>query len=131
MSDRRTCATGICQSICKTHVFDETFGVNRAFNAEVFVASPHAVAMEFNLFRERRSSHWVQGGGVSTGSGSDRVSTGATGSVKVRQFIALRIQHVLNRLRYTLLIPQIPHTPSFSPGRRIFKPNIDPDAFVS
>src|SRR5712692_3948347 len=38
---RRTCATGICQRICKAHVFDETFGVNSAFNAEVFVAAPH------------------------------------------------------------------------------------------
>jgi hypothetical protein len=49
----------------RVHVFDETFGVNRAFNAEVFVAPPHAVAMEFDLFGERRSSHWVNGGGVS------------------------------------------------------------------
>src|SRR5258708_35944108 len=65
MSERRTCATGICQRICKAHVFDETFGVNRAFNAEVFVAAPHAVAMEFDLFGERRNSHWVKGGGVS------------------------------------------------------------------
>jgi hypothetical protein len=63
MSERRTCATGICQRICKAHVFDETFGVNSAFNAEVFVAAPHAVAMEFDLFGERRSSHWVNGGG--------------------------------------------------------------------
>src|SRR6266536_3835276 len=55
---RWTCATGICQRICKAHVFDETFGVNSAFNAEVFVAAPHAVAMEFDLFGERRSSHW-------------------------------------------------------------------------
>src|SRR5438128_3972565 len=31
----------------------------------LFVAPPHAVAMEFNLFRERRSRHWVKGGGVS------------------------------------------------------------------
>src|SRR5712692_2081059 len=61
---RRTCATGICQRICKAHVFDEAFGVNSAFNAEVFVAAPHTVAMEFDLFRERRSSHWVKGGGV-------------------------------------------------------------------
>src|SRR6266446_9535911 len=62
---------------------------------------------------------------VGTGSDSDWVSVPravATGSVKVRQFIALRIQHVLNRLRYTSLIPQIPQTPSFSPWRRIFKP---------
>ena len=36
-----------------------------AFNAEVFVAAPHAVAMEFDLFGERRSGHWVKGGGVS------------------------------------------------------------------
>jgi hypothetical protein len=33
----------------------QAFGVNSAFNAEVFVAPPHAVAMEFDLFRERRS----------------------------------------------------------------------------
>src|SRR5437660_7901962 len=59
---RRTCATGICQRICKAHVFDETFGVNSAFNAEVLVAAPHAVAMEFDLFGERRSGHWVKGG---------------------------------------------------------------------
>jgi hypothetical protein len=43
----------------------QTFGVNSAFNAEVFVAAPHAVAMEFDLFGERRSSHWVKGGDVS------------------------------------------------------------------
>src|SRR2546422_9794924 len=60
---RRTCATGICQRICKAHVFDETFGLNSAFNAEVFVTAPHAVAMEFDLFGERRSSHWAKGGG--------------------------------------------------------------------
>jgi len=42
------------------HVFDETFAVNIAFNAEVFVAPPHAVAMEFDLFGERRSSHRVK-----------------------------------------------------------------------
>jgi len=40
----------------KAHVFDETFGVNSAFNAEVFVATPHAVTMEFDLFGERRSN---------------------------------------------------------------------------
>jgi len=28
------------------------FGVNSAFNAEVFAAAPHAVAMEFDLFGE-------------------------------------------------------------------------------
>src|ERR1700674_1364705 len=61
---RWTCATGICQRICKAHVFNETFRVNSAFNAEVFVAPPHAVAMEFDLFGESRSSHWVMGGGV-------------------------------------------------------------------
>src|SRR5467141_3780645 len=63
MSERWTGATGICQRICKAHVFDVTFGVNSAFNAEVFVAPPHAVAMEFDLFGERRSSHWVKDGG--------------------------------------------------------------------
>src|SRR2546427_662939 len=61
---RWTGATGIGQRICKAHVFDETFGVNSALNAEVFVAAPHAVAMEFDLFGERRSDHWVKGGGV-------------------------------------------------------------------
>ena len=50
MSERWTGATGICQRICKAHVFDETFGVNSAFNAELFVAPSHAVAMEFDLF---------------------------------------------------------------------------------
>src|SRR6266478_3949005 len=52
---RWTCATGICQRICKAHIFDETFGVNSAFNADVFVAAPQAVAMEFDLFEQRRS----------------------------------------------------------------------------
>src|SRR2546425_12246236 len=61
---RWTCATSICERICKAHVFDETFGVNSAFNAEVFVAPPHTVAMEFDLFGERRSSHLVKGGEV-------------------------------------------------------------------
>src|SRR5436190_21649988 len=49
----------------KAHVLDETFRVNSAFNAELFVTPPHPVAMEFNLFGERRSGHWVKGGGVS------------------------------------------------------------------
>src|SRR5438876_4542701 len=62
---RWTGTTSISQRICKAHVIDEAFGVNSAFNAEVFVAPPHAVAMEFDLFGERRSSHWVKGGGVS------------------------------------------------------------------
>src|SRR6266478_7641690 len=35
-------ATRICQRICKPHVLDETFGVKRAFNAEVFVAAPRS-----------------------------------------------------------------------------------------
>src|SRR5207249_11600720 len=61
---RWTGATGVCQRICKAHVFDESFGVNRAFNAEVFVAAPHAVAMCFDLFRERRRAHWFKGGGA-------------------------------------------------------------------
>src|SRR5258708_664 len=64
---RWTSATGICQRICKAHVFDETFGVNRAFNAEVFVAAPHAVAMEFDPFGQRRSGHWVTGAGSAKG----------------------------------------------------------------
>src|SRR5713226_9174127 len=64
---RWTCAAGICQRICKAHFFDETFGVNSAFNAEVFVAAPHAVAMEFDLFGQRRSSHWVKGAGSAKG----------------------------------------------------------------
>lgn len=34
-------------------------------NAEVFVARSHAVATEFDLFGERRSSHSVEGGGAS------------------------------------------------------------------
>jgi hypothetical protein len=34
------------------------------FNAEFFVAPPHAVAMEFDLFGERRSDHSVKGGGL-------------------------------------------------------------------
>src|SRR5258708_39344103 len=54
---RWTCATGICQRICKAHVFDEAFGVKSVFDAEVFVAAPHAVAMKFNLFRERRGGY--------------------------------------------------------------------------
>src|SRR5512132_2293444 len=60
---RWTGAVGIGQRICKADVFDETFGVNSAFKAELFVAPPHAVAMEFDLFGERRSRHWVKGGG--------------------------------------------------------------------
>src|SRR2546425_3315190 len=50
---RWTGATSICQRICKADVFDETFRLNSAFNAVVFVAAPHAVAMEFDLFWER------------------------------------------------------------------------------
>src|SRR5262249_22819772 len=54
---RRTGAPGICQRIGKAHVFYETLGVNRALNAELFVAPPHAVAMQFDLFGERRRGH--------------------------------------------------------------------------
>src|SRR5438552_9632642 len=43
---RRTRATRICQRIRKAHIFDETFRVKSAFNAELFIAPPHAVAME-------------------------------------------------------------------------------------
>jgi len=44
-------------AVCKAHVFDETFGFNGAFTAEVFVAAPQAVAMEFDLFgREAEQS---------------------------------------------------------------------------
>jgi hypothetical protein len=46
---RWTCATGICQRICKAHVFDETFSVNSAFNAKVFVAAQPAAAMCFDV----------------------------------------------------------------------------------
>jgi hypothetical protein len=52
-------ATSVGQRICKTHIFDETFRVNRVFNSEVFVAAPHPVAMEFNLFGERAEWSWV------------------------------------------------------------------------
>jgi hypothetical protein len=57
----RTCFTPTQEA----HIFDETFGVNSTFNAEVFIAAPHAVAMESDLFGERRSGHWVKGRGVS------------------------------------------------------------------
>jgi hypothetical protein len=53
---RWTGATSICQRICKAYVFNETFGVNSAFNAEVFVAAPHPVAMEFDPFGEAELS---------------------------------------------------------------------------
>jgi len=53
------------QDISLLHVPDETFGVNGAFNAEVFVPAPRAVAMKFDLLGERRSGHWVKGSGVS------------------------------------------------------------------
>ena len=59
---RRTCATSICQRVCKAHVFNKTFGVKRALNAELFVATPHTVAMQFDLFGEGRVGHWVKGG---------------------------------------------------------------------
>jgi hypothetical protein len=42
----------------RAFMFDETFGVNSALNAEVLVAALHAVAMEFDLFGERRGGHW-------------------------------------------------------------------------
>jgi hypothetical protein len=41
--------------------FSEPFGVNRALNAEVFVAAPHLITMQFDLFGKRRSGHWVKG----------------------------------------------------------------------
>ena len=61
---RWTCATSICQRICKADVFDER-SASIALNVKVFVAPPHAVAMEFNLFGERRSGQWLKGGEVS------------------------------------------------------------------
>src|SRR5438552_16931634 len=60
--ERWSSATRISQCTCKSHVFDETFGVKRALNAEFFVATPHTVAMQFNLFGEGRVGHWVKGG---------------------------------------------------------------------
>jgi hypothetical protein len=57
----RTCFT----PTQKAHIFHETLGVNSAFNAVIFVAAPHAVAMKSDLFGERRSGHWVKGRGVS------------------------------------------------------------------
>ena len=36
-------------AVCKAYVFDEAFGVNSAFNAKVFLAPPHVVAMFSNL----------------------------------------------------------------------------------
>src|SRR3989449_8768726 len=59
---RWTGATSICLRICKANILDETFRVNSAFNAEVFVAAPHPVGME-DLFG-RRSSHWVKEAGA-------------------------------------------------------------------
>src|SRR5690348_16227856 len=56
---RWTTATSICQRISKADVFYETFGVNCRFNAELFLAPPQTVAMCFDLFGQRRSSHWV------------------------------------------------------------------------
>src|SRR5688500_4224306 len=64
---RWTPATAICQRICKAHIFDEPFGVNSAFNAELSVAPPHPVAMDLDLFRERRRGYWVKETGVSKG----------------------------------------------------------------
>jgi hypothetical protein len=49
-------ATGI-------ETLNQAFGVKRAFIAELFVAPPHAVAMEFDFLGERRSGHWLIGGG--------------------------------------------------------------------
>jgi hypothetical protein len=70
MSERRTCAPGICQPICNADVFDETFGVNRAFNAEVFVTVPHE--SRWSSICSRRGGvlmhrDWVKDGGVSKG----------------------------------------------------------------
>ena len=36
-------------------------------NPEAFLAPPHPVAMEFDQFRERQSSHWVKAGGSQKG----------------------------------------------------------------
>ena len=42
----------ISQSLTKTHLFDEAFSPINVFNAIVRIASPHAVAMDLNLFRQ-------------------------------------------------------------------------------
>src|SRR5262245_46848524 len=71
---RWTGAPRIGQRIGKAHVFDKTFRVNSAFNPELFVAPPHAVTMEFNLFGERRRGHWVSGVGRNKGESGGVIS---------------------------------------------------------
>jgi hypothetical protein len=46
---RRSPAERICQRIHNPHIIDKTFPVRNTFNAELFVAPTHAVAMEFDL----------------------------------------------------------------------------------
>jgi len=97
---RWTDATGICQRICKAHVFDETFGVNSAFNAEVLVAAPHAVAMEFGSVRGEAESSLVKGGGISKGSGwiaSSRIAQSQAGprfKVLTRSYRVYRMANI-------------------------------------
>jgi hypothetical protein len=45
-----TGATGICQRICEAHIFDETFRVNGALNADLFVAGAMRSPSTSNLF---------------------------------------------------------------------------------
>src|SRR6266849_6417820 len=56
----------------------------------------------------------VDGDEVRTGSGSDRV-TRETSLIKVRQFSALPIKHVLNCAGHTPLIPRVSHAALFRP----------------
>ena len=112
----------------KAQVFDETFSVNRALNAQVFVAAPHTVAMEFDLFGERRSSHWVKDSAiesrVSTGSDSDQVSQS---QAVHRPAHTARTQSPARHFAHSTDTSDS----LFQPKASSLQTNIDPDAFVS
>ena len=117
----------------KAQVFDETFRVNHAFNAQVFVATPHAVAMCFDLFRRGGVVIALRITRVSTGSGSDRVST-CSDSDRVSQSQAVhRPAHTARTQSPALHFAHSTDTSDslFQPKASSLQANIDPDAFVS
>ena len=64
-------------------IFDETFGTGSAFNAEVFVAAPHAIAMEFDLFGEGRLVI-----GVKSARGKQKETSGWIGRLRIAKSLA-------------------------------------------
>jgi hypothetical protein len=72
-----------------------------ALNAQVFVAAPYAIAMEFDLFGERRNGHSLKGGGVNKRESGRVISTA---DCKLRNAIENLLYSEMTRKVAALLI---------------------------